>query len=177
MAARADVEIRTRASSDWIWVVVGSVIFFDAAFVLATSSASDWATPTGARGEWLVLFVDREFGVSAVRMLFAVFGLAFGCCAFGALWRLKDGRHALSANANGISFHPSLYRRPLRWSDVESVTLATWPTKIEVRLEKRFWSLAQPFSSKTVVLHLRGIDSSYHTASSAVADMRRWLKT
>src|SRR5690348_6682558 len=153
--APARVEIRTRAGSDWTPVVVGLVIFLDAAFVLATSSASDWATPAGTRGEWLVLFVDREFGVTAVRLLVGVLGLAFGMVGLGALWRLKDGRRALSADADGIRFHPSLCPKPVPWSDVESVTLAgSRPAKVEVRLKRRFWSLARPFTSSSVELNL-----------------------
>lgn len=158
-------------------LVVGLVLSFACAFTLATSTATDWATPTGARGEWLELLIDKEFGVTTVRLLVVLMGFWLGCVGLGALWRLKDGRRALSADPNGIMLHPSLCPKALSWSDVESVALTgRRPARIEVRTKKRFWSLARPFTSRTVELNLWAADSTYRTASAAVDQMRRWLK-
>lgn len=177
MATGGPIQIRMRAASDWTMLVVGSVLSFACAFTLATSTATDWATPTGARGEWFVLFIDREFGVTTVRLLVALMGFWSACIGLGALWRLKDRHHALSADRNGITLHPSLCPKALRWSDVESVMLTgRRPARIEVKTKKRFWSFASPFTSKTIDLNLWAADSTYRTASAAVAQMRRWLK-
>jgi hypothetical protein len=178
MGETEPIEIQTTAAHDWTWAVVGSVIFLTCAYVLATTSATEWATPSGVKGEWLILLVDKEFGVTAVRLLTAVFGLGLGCEAIGALWRLKDGRRVLMADRAGIAIHPSFCPRRLRWSDLESVTLAgRHPSKIVVRLKRRFWSLTWPLTSRTVELNLWAIGSTYRHANACAVQMRRWMKS
>ena len=171
------VEVRTTRRNDWCWAVLGvaGALLCGWQAILATDMLP--ADVTGVKVEGYVLIFLDTFGATGVRIASGLMALLCGSHGAGALWRLQTGRRTLSADAGGISFHPSFYPTQLSWSKVASVTLqGRRPARINIRLKKRFWALTSPVTSRNVEFNLIAIGSTYRLAQLNVRQMKRWLK-
>lgn len=169
----ASVEIRTTRANDitlglcglllaplWLWGVAGGMWHLT-------------RDDMHGRGAWLALPFYDVFGWRGVVAVTAVLAFWVTCLGIGAAWRMYDPRSTVSADDDGIRFHPSIGPSLVPWSEVQSIRWVTKavPPEIEVRLHRRFWSLWNWITSPKVRLNHIAIGLSQHQASERVKAM------
>lgn len=168
------VEIRTTRANDialglcgmllaplWLWGVAGGIWHLT-------------RDDMHGRGAWLAPPFYDVFDWRGVVAATAVLAFWVMCLGVGAAWRMYDPRSTVSADDDGIRFHPSIGPSLVPWSEVQSIRWVgnAVPPEIEVRLRHRFWSLWNWITSPKVRLNHIAIGLSQHQASERVKAMK-----
>lgn len=175
----ASVEIRTTRANDialgicgvllsplWLWGVAGGMWH---------ATRDDMF----GRGAWLAVPFYDVFGWRGVVVVTAVLAFWVTCLGMGGAWRICDRRSALIADGDGVRFHPSIGPSLVPWSEVQSIRWVrkATPPEIEVRLNRRFWSVWNWITSPKVRLNHIAIGLSQREASNRVKALKALMRS
>ena len=137
-------------------------------------------TPEGLSGikfEGPVVLLLSVIGPLGFQLIAGAVALMTGAVGMGAVWRLRDPRPTLIANASGLVFHPSLYPRVLLWHEIERISL-TQGRATQFRFVLLHWKLTlhTPVPTKRIDIALVACRLSYRQAERNMRLMRRWQR-
>lgn len=175
----SSVEIRTTLGNDialglcglllsplWVWGVAGGMWH---------ATRDDMY----GRGAWLAVPFYEFFGWRGVVGAMAALAFWVTCLGVGAAWRIYDRSSAVIADGDGVRFHPSIGPSLVPWSGVQSIRWVdkATPPEIEIRLNRRFWSLWNWITSPKVRLNHIAIGLSQQEASNRVEALTALMRS
>jgi hypothetical protein len=136
------------------------------------------AATLGAGGETLLSGAqDAELlALVALTSPAALWGLV------GSIWRLRDRRAFLTADAEGVTLHPSFWPKTLPWSAIRSLSIRPDPFDdslfmragaLRLLLHEPRWTLARPLGWRAIHLRLRRLDLSRKDAADLLRQLTR----
>lgn len=169
------VVLRIELSNDIIYALIGLILgplgWWGALFMVWEPDFR--AITADVRGSWLLALTIDNLGPVPLAIGFAVFGLWMTCLGVGGAWRLIDRRAAVTADRDGLHFHPSLCRSPVVWREVTKViTARRGPGQIRIVLARRFWSTFVWQTGHTIQLNNVALGLSSRKARETVNAMK-----
>ena len=118
------------------------------------------------------------YGIAKAPPLIGAFTAFFcACYGFGAAWRLRDATVTLTADMDGLKVHPSIYPKPLAWSEVSWIGITNGKESyLTFRLRARFWSVNNPLWSQSIKINMRSTSWSYRQARENIKLMHQWQR-
>lgn len=169
--------LRIKRSCEWTYVIVGFLGFVLFSWGIIDFRDLSLESLEGARFGQLAIALFYIIGPNGFRIIAVVVAALSGATCGGAYWRLRDSRPSLTANSDGLTFHPSIFPRPLRWSEVQNVEItADRPTQLRIYLPHRALSLYLPTSGTSVRIPIMVTGWTYREARQRVGQMNRWRR-
>lgn len=169
------VEMRTTKANDICLALVGSILGpLELWGAVAWVWAPDFAhSARDVRGGAILVWINNTFGPVPLSVGFGLFGFWLLCTGVGGVWRLVDRRPAISADTDGLSFHPSVCGRSVPWGQVRYVRdVEGRPAQIRIGLARRFWSPLAWITATSVRLNRVALGMSEREAREVVRELK-----